>query len=225
MAMTAFAFMPLLLNLQAAVVTKGAKVGEWTMDYDAALALAKKESKPILLNFTGSDWCSWCKLMDRKVFEQDEWRVYAEKELVLVYIDFPRNKNIVPNEYKERNKELAKSMFVRGYPTYILLDSDGETKIGRLGAGRNKTPKTFITEIERHMSMTSKGIEKFAKENPKQAEAYKAAIVNFNEKKKAFDAWKKSKPQRTPENRKALENHMNAVKEAGAELSKFRSSK
>ncbi|MDA0767040.1 MAG: thioredoxin family protein [Verrucomicrobia bacterium] len=37
-----------------------ALAGEWGTDWDAAKAQAKKENKPILINFTGTDWCGWC---------------------------------------------------------------------------------------------------------------------------------------------------------------------
>ena len=42
--------------------TEGAELGKWTMDAPAAQALAKEKGKPLFVNFTGSDWCGWCKL-------------------------------------------------------------------------------------------------------------------------------------------------------------------
>jgi thioredoxin-related protein len=131
-----------------AVETSGAKLGEWTMDYNAALTLAKKESKPILVSFTKSDRCSWCKLMDNNVFAKKAWKDYAVKNLVLVTIDYPRDKTIVPTKFVQRNKDLAKQMNIHGVPAYILLDADGKTRLGKLGAGKDKTPKSFIQEID-----------------------------------------------------------------------------
>jgi thiol:disulfide interchange protein len=121
----------------AAPATKGAKVGEWTMDFEAAKTLAKEKNLPILINFTGSDWCGWCQLMDRNVFAKPEWETYARKDLVLVFIDFPQD------------KALSKQFGVRGYPTYILLASDGATRLGQLGASRNATPEAFIADIRK----------------------------------------------------------------------------
>jgi len=130
-----------------AVDKSGAKLGEWTMDYDAALALAKKESKPILVAFTKSDRCSWCKLMDENVFAKKAWKDYAAKNLVLVTIDYPKDKSIVPTKFVQRNKDLAKEMNIHGVPHYILLDADGKTRLGKLGGGKGKTPKSFIKEV------------------------------------------------------------------------------
>lgn len=132
---------------KAAIATKGAVLGQWTMDAEAALALAKKEGKPVFLNFTGSDWCGWCKLMENKVFSKPTWQAYTKENLVLVWVDFPRNKQLVPEEIVPKNKELAKQYGIQGYPTYVLLSPEGK-EIGRLGADRDATPEGFIEDVE-----------------------------------------------------------------------------
>jgi len=48
---------------------KSEKAG-WLVDIDEAYAKAKKTNKPILANFTGSDWCGWCKRLDKDVFNK-----------------------------------------------------------------------------------------------------------------------------------------------------------
>lgn len=60
----------------------------WTDNLEAAKAQAKKENKKILLDFTGSDWCGWCKKLDAEVFSKAEFKEYADKHLVLVEVDF-----------------------------------------------------------------------------------------------------------------------------------------
>ncbi|NLF86042.1 MAG: thioredoxin family protein [Lentisphaerae bacterium] len=133
----------------AAPAAKGAKAGEWTMDFEAAKALAKEKNLPILLNFTGSDWCGWCKLMDKQVFSKPEWETFARKDLVLVFIDFPRDKTLVPMHLVSRNEALSRQFGVEGYPTYILLAADGSTRLGQLGASRDATPEAFIADIRK----------------------------------------------------------------------------
>lgn len=76
--------------------TDGAKVGVWTQDYDAAITLAKEKSLPVMLNFTGSDWCGWCKLMDKQVFSTDDWTKWATNNIVLVFLDFPQDRTSSP---------------------------------------------------------------------------------------------------------------------------------
>ena len=66
-----------------------AKVG-WLDDIENAKEQAKQGGKRILLDFTGSDWCGWCKKLDAEVFSQQEFKDYAAKKLVLVEVDFPK---------------------------------------------------------------------------------------------------------------------------------------
>ncbi|MGI6496353.1 MAG: thioredoxin family protein [Kiritimatiellia bacterium] len=126
----------------------GAEVGAWTQDYDAALALAAEKDLPILLNFTGSDWCPWCVLMEEKVFTTETWGAWAKEHVVQVFIDFPRDKTRVPMPYVVRNRKLQKQYDVEGYPTYIVLAADGKTVLGRFGASRTARPEKVIADIE-----------------------------------------------------------------------------
>jgi len=128
--------------------TEGAKPGVWTQDFDAAKKAAVEKGLPLFINFTGSDWCGWCILMDDQVFSKPAWEEYAQENLMLVYINFPQDKSLVPEKYVARNEELAKSFGVQGFPTYIILDSDAETALGQLGASRNATPESFIAQVK-----------------------------------------------------------------------------
>jgi len=147
--------------LAADVDIDGATVGKWTMDIDAAKALAKEKRLPILLNFTGSDWCGWCKLMDRNVFKKQEWRDHAAENLVLVFIDFPKAPDLVPEKYVARNQRLKDEYKPEGFPTYVVLDGDTGAVLARLGAGQEKTPKSFIAEIASATRYTAASVAKF----------------------------------------------------------------
>lgn len=128
---------------------EGAELGKWTMDITAAKTLAKETGKPIFMNFTGSDWCGWCQMMDKKIFSKAEWQAYAAENLVLVWIDFPKKKELVPEAFIDRNQALAKQYKVNGYPTYVLLAADGNTVLGQLGAEPDGTPADFINSVKR----------------------------------------------------------------------------
>ena len=128
---------------------EGAELGKWTMDITAAKTLAKEKGKPIFMNFTGSDWCGWCQMMDKKIFSKAEWQTYAAENLVLVWIDFPKKKELVPEAFIDRNQALAKQYKVNGYPTYVLLAADGVTVLGQLGAKPDGTPADFINSVKR----------------------------------------------------------------------------
>jgi len=98
----------------------------WIADYDEALKVAKAEHKDLFVDFTGSDWCGWCKKLDKEVFSHDEFLTEIKKEFVLVSLDFPQAKEIkakVPNP--KRNDELNEQFGVQGYPTILLINVDG----------------------------------------------------------------------------------------------------
>ncbi|MFT6863833.1 MAG: thioredoxin-related protein [Akkermansiaceae bacterium] len=118
----------------------GAKIGHWTMNFEAAQKIAAEKKLPLLINFTGSDWCGWSKLMDKGVFAKEAWKKYAAENVLLVTLDFPKDKTIVPEKHLARNEKRKDQFEVRGFPSYVILESDGETKIGQLGAGKEKTP-------------------------------------------------------------------------------------
>ena len=128
-----------------------ARLGVWTQDYEAAKKLAAKHKIPMLVNFTGSDWCRWCILMDQKVFDKKAWQKKIKTRAVLVWIDFPRDASRVPAKYRKRNRSLMKQFAVRGFPTFKLLDYEGPTE---LASPRNQhrygiTPQKFWNEIHK----------------------------------------------------------------------------
>ena len=63
--------MKILLSLLLAFSISAFVHADWGTDYKAALAQAKAENKQVLLDFTGSDWCGYCKLLDKEVLEPD----------------------------------------------------------------------------------------------------------------------------------------------------------
>lgn len=104
----------------------------WTTDYKAALATAKAENRPILLEFTGSDWCPPCKRLAKNILSTDSFQGFAEDNLVLVKLDFPRNKPQT-DEVRAQNQELKAEYKIRGYPTIVLLDSEGSELARKVG--------------------------------------------------------------------------------------------
>lgn len=98
---------------------------EWLTDFNKAETQAKLSHKCILLNFTGSDWCGWCLKLDREVLNTDEFKKYADTNLICVKLDFPRN-IIQSDELKAQNQELARRYGIEGYPTILILNPSGE---------------------------------------------------------------------------------------------------
>jgi len=130
----------LALTSTAAVAASG-----WDDDYDKALAQAKTEKKMVLLDFTGSDWCGWCIKLDKEVFAKPEFKSYAKDNLVLVEVDFPQGKRQT-KKLKEQNEKLKQEHGIKGYPTIIVLNSEGK-KVGQLGYMEGG-PKAFNAKLD-----------------------------------------------------------------------------
>jgi thiol-disulfide isomerase/thioredoxin len=104
--------------------------GVWTTDYASALRQARQQDARVFLFFTGSDWCGWCKRLDREVLSTDKFKAYAGKNLVLVKLDFPQG-IAQADSVKAQNAQLAQQYQVGGFPTVIVLNSKGK-QVGRL---------------------------------------------------------------------------------------------
>ena len=130
-----------------AVLQAGAAELEWLTDLPRAEAKAKAENKVVLMDFTGSDWCGWCIKFDKEVFDTKAFKDYAEKNLVLVKLDFPHKKP-QSAELKKANAALGKKYGVDGYPTFVVLNSDGK-EIGRQVGYTSGGPKAFIAKLEK----------------------------------------------------------------------------
>ena len=128
----------------AAVFSNG-----WTEDYKGAVKVATEKNVPLFLDFTGSDWCGWCMLMDRQVFEKTEWKKWAADNLVCVKLDFPQSVKQAA-ALKEQNEGLMRRFGIRGFPTFVLLSPDGEKKLGQFGCpGRDVKASQFVDLVKK----------------------------------------------------------------------------
>ena len=106
---------------------------DWMTDYNKALAMSKKTGKPILADFTGSDWCGWCIKLKQEVFSKPEFNAWAKKNVILLELDYPRKAQ--PAALKAQNAKLAEKYQIQGYPTILFLGSKGQV-IGKYGYDR-----------------------------------------------------------------------------------------
>jgi thioredoxin-related protein len=149
----------LLLAFCAGICQVRSENVEWFTDAEAAQAKAKAENKLILLNFTGSDWCIWCKKLKRDVFDKPEFAQFAQSKLVLVEVDFPQHKTL-PEAQQQANAQLDKTYRINSYPTIILLDPDGK-QIGRMGYAFGGA-SSFIAKLEKKVAKSQTSVAKAA---------------------------------------------------------------
>ncbi|MBP8724848.1 MAG: thioredoxin family protein [Saprospiraceae bacterium] len=133
----------------------------WLVSLDEAFAQSKKTGKPIMANFTGSDWCGWCKRLSKAVFVHDEFKTWAKKNVVLLELDFPRS-FAVPDKIRDQNYSLQQSFGVRGYPTIWVFDVDKDKKTNQysfsaLGkTGYTATVKEFTEGVDQMIAKRKK---------------------------------------------------------------------
>ena len=133
--MKTIALFTLLVVAQLGFAQKAALT--WHTDINEASAIAKKENKPMMLFFTGSDWCGWCVRLQKEVFNTTEFEKWAKENVVLVELDFPKNKP-QSEAIKTQNRALQQQFAVRGYPTCWFVRpekmSDGKTNLVQIGS-------------------------------------------------------------------------------------------
>jgi len=118
----------------------------WLTSLDQAQKEAQTKNRLLLMDFTGSDWCGWCIMLDKEVFSKPEFKEYANKNLVLLELDFPRMKKMPP-EVTAQNEKLAIKYGIQGFPTVVVFDSNGKP-LGALGYQAGG-PQAFIAELEK----------------------------------------------------------------------------
>jgi thiol-disulfide isomerase/thioredoxin len=110
----------------------------WYEDANQAFEQSAKTKKPIFGFFTGSDWCGWCHKLEHDVLSKPEFKTWAAKNVILLELDFPRNKQL-PETLANQNAGLQRAFQVQGFPTIWLffMDKDAATanyKINALGS-------------------------------------------------------------------------------------------
>ena len=115
----------------AQVTAPSLESSTWLTSYEAAVKESQRTGKPIMMDFTGSDWCGWCKKLKAEVFETEQFKNWAAQNVVLLEVDFPRA-NPLPEDQAKQNEELAAKYGIQGFPTIVFADHTGEP-LGALG--------------------------------------------------------------------------------------------
>ena len=111
--------------LAAAGLAAFANPPGFTDDYNEALARAAREEKAVLAVFSGSDWCGWCIKLDDEFLSKPEFTKAVEKDLVLLYVDMPRDTSRLNVKAASVNPKLVKRYGIKGFPSLRFLDGRG----------------------------------------------------------------------------------------------------
>ena len=132
-------------------LSSGVFAGEgWLTNLEKAKALAKKEKKMILVEFTGSDWCPPCIALHEKVLSSKGFLNFAKKHFVLVTVDFPQNK-IQPDNLAQANRILARAFRVESFPTVLILDANG-TEVHRVNGYNGASSADYLKALKKKLN-------------------------------------------------------------------------
>ena len=104
----------------------------WLTDMDAAKKEAAEQKKDLMIEFTGSDWCPPCMQLRANVFSKPDFQKEAQKNFVLLELDYPRSKE-QSAEVKAANQKLAEQYGVTSFPTIVFVDASGKPFGGFVG--------------------------------------------------------------------------------------------
>ncbi|MBL4707015.1 MAG: thioredoxin family protein [Flavobacteriales bacterium] len=121
---------------------------EWQTNIEAAKKIASQEDKKIVLVFQGSDWCAPCMKLEKEIWSQEEFKIFAKENYVMLQADFPRRKaNRLSKEQQEKNGALAEKYNQQGFfPHVVVLDKTGKV-LGKTGY-KKLSPKNYIKILE-----------------------------------------------------------------------------
>ena len=115
-------------------------------DYYVSRSKANARGKDLFLLFTGSDWCTWCKRLEKEVLSKPAFLDYATNEFECVMLDFPKDKKLVTAIERKVNDEVQKKFDVRGFPSILVVSApDEKVKLsaGYAAGGARKWVRDF----------------------------------------------------------------------------------
>ncbi|MGJ8673081.1 thioredoxin family protein [Rubritalea sp.] len=118
----------------------------WLKSIPEARELSEKTKKPIFVEFTGSDWCPPCIMMDQNVFSKEAFLSEAGKNYILVKIDIPQGDKALT----KKNEKVLEKYNISGVPTVLLMDADGK-EFSRFNASQFNTVEKMLAELERQL--------------------------------------------------------------------------
>ena len=148
----------------------------WLNKLEPALVQAKKENKKVLILSTGSDWCPPCKKFGSVCLPSEEFKTFVKANLVPVYLDLPRRKNMPSAQLAYNRNIIAKLGLNRSVPTFAILNSQGET-LAQF-SGFSSTP-AFMTRLKSAINATPRDFKAQTEDRQKAIAALRSAKITI----------------------------------------------
>ncbi|RLS35736.1 MAG: thioredoxin family protein [Planctomycetota bacterium] len=122
--------------------------GAWHTDYEQALAAAERTGRPVLTVFTGSDWCPHCKTLEQNVLFTEEFRSWADANVILLMLDLPQHG--ISDLVRDQRSAVCRKYGVKTFPSVLLLGPDGARIAERKGY-KGQLAAAWILDISQHL--------------------------------------------------------------------------
>ncbi len=132
----------------------------WSSDFAAAKKEAAESKKDLLIDFTGSDWCSWCIKLNEEVFSHEPFKAGVKDKFVLVELDYPKDQSKLSAETIKQNEELKEKYPIEGYPTILLADAEGRPFA--ITSYQNGGPEAYVKHLDELRAKKTTRDESFA---------------------------------------------------------------
>jgi thioredoxin-related protein len=120
---------------------------QWSPTFKEALQKSKEDHKPILIYFTGSDWCGPCKVLDTELFHTDKFKALSDKFLVLLEVDIPRRIDLLTPKKMNENYMLQHKYGVQSFPTLMMVNYKGKKLAEKKGYIMTEYYYPFIQSV------------------------------------------------------------------------------
>ena len=167
MGKTGIGIVGLVFAAVAAVAAETSTPKGFTDDLDAAMQRAKENGHNILAVFSGSDWCIWCKRLEKEILSKDAFIQTATNAYELVFIDNPMDEKVLSETGRKNNRRLTEKYGVQGFPTVLILDADGE--VVTQSGYRKVAPQDYLSHIDAAIDASRAKKEKSGAETPESS--------------------------------------------------------
>lgn len=159
----------------------------FTDDFDAAVKSAAASGKFVYACFSGSDWCGWCKKLDKEVFAKPEFIKAVGENYELVFIDSPSDQSVLSEHAKKANPDLVKKYGIKGFPSAIVFDNKGEevTRTGYRDGGA-EAYAAFLNDVKARAPEIREHDQLFATHIKPLIERHRGLMMQLNAKCRDF---------------------------------------
>ncbi len=145
----------LMLLLMCSAVFAFADGINWFDNYGKAQEESQKTGKPILMLFTGSDWCPYCIKMEKDAFSKPQFQKFIQENFIMFKADFPRRRKLLPGVVVQ-NQKLRSQYKVEAYPTVIITDAKGTQLAPRTGCLESSDVNSYINTYKQILAKIKK---------------------------------------------------------------------